>query len=372
MTIGSEGRSLELYFINGNPDGMLTAEVFNWTGHVLMTPRTQLPSALSRKEAKYTGIYLLLGEEDGRPRAYIGESENISDRIRSHDAKLDWWNSAVLVTSAANNLNKAHVKYLEARLVEEALAVGRVPLQNGNSPAKPSLSESAQSNMESFLSYLLLVLPALRIDMFIQKAKPNLPTTTINPGEDVPQFDLVAKKNRIKATAQLLDGEFIVVEGSLARMKWEGRGTWDSGYAQLHGELCKSGILKVDGDHRVFTKSYAFSSPSAAAAVVTGRPAMVDTNGKSKVPVPPTAIGKLHSSLKLTELLESIFIHLTTLTLGESNALLVGSSPYFSGLDYNLTLYSYVSIVATSFKGKLVQWHFQRFFRFQRLPRLSQ
>ena len=32
------GKSLELFFIDGRPDGMLTAEVFNWTGHVLMTP----------------------------------------------------------------------------------------------------------------------------------------------------------------------------------------------------------------------------------------------------------------------------------------------------------------------------------------------
>ena len=67
-----DGRSLELYFIDGRPDGMLTAEVFNWTGHVLMTPRTRIGAALARKEARYTGVYLLLGEQDGERRAYIG------------------------------------------------------------------------------------------------------------------------------------------------------------------------------------------------------------------------------------------------------------------------------------------------------------
>ncbi len=46
------GRSLQLYFIDGKPDGMLTAEVFNWTGHVLMTPRTQITKALSRPQAE--------------------------------------------------------------------------------------------------------------------------------------------------------------------------------------------------------------------------------------------------------------------------------------------------------------------------------
>lgn len=42
-------RSLELFFIDGKPDGMLTAEVFNWTGHVLMSPRTQISEALKRQ-----------------------------------------------------------------------------------------------------------------------------------------------------------------------------------------------------------------------------------------------------------------------------------------------------------------------------------
>ncbi len=122
MSASAEGRSLELYFIEGRPDGMLTAEVFNWTGHVLMAPRTRISEALARKEARYTGVYLLLGEEDGEQRVYIGEGEDIGERIRNHDTRKDWWTTAVLVTSSANALNKAHVRYLEARLLEESAA----------------------------------------------------------------------------------------------------------------------------------------------------------------------------------------------------------------------------------------------------------
>ncbi len=62
MSSPTVGRSLELYYIDGRPDGMLTAEMFNWTGHVLMAPRTQLAEALARAEAGYAGVYLLLGE----------------------------------------------------------------------------------------------------------------------------------------------------------------------------------------------------------------------------------------------------------------------------------------------------------------------
>ena len=69
--------SLELFFIDGKPDGMLTAEVFGWTGHILVAPRTRLPEALKRKESSYTGVYILLGEQDEEPLAYIGEGESI-------------------------------------------------------------------------------------------------------------------------------------------------------------------------------------------------------------------------------------------------------------------------------------------------------
>lgn len=268
-----KGRSLELYFIDGKSEGMLTAEVFNWTGHVLMTPRTQISEALARREARYTGVYLLLGDKDGEPLAYIGEAEDISDRIRSHDARRDWWTTAVLVTSAANNLNKAHVKYLEARLVEVARTVGKVPLENGNTPPRSSLSEAGQANMESFLDYLLMVLPALRIDMFLSSRRaPSSSVAAPLGGLGIVSFELNLRKHRITAQALLRDGEFVVQAGSTARREWAGVGTESSGYAMLHGELLRTGVLVIQRDVSVFTSDYAFGSASAAAAVVCGRP----------------------------------------------------------------------------------------------------
>ena len=56
-------------------------------------------------------------------------------------------------------------------------------------------------------------------------------------------------------------------------MQWEGQGVRHDTYADLHAELKKTGVLREDGDHCVFTENYAFSSPSAAAAVVCGRTA---------------------------------------------------------------------------------------------------
>ena len=286
MTNTLAGRSLELFFIDGKPDGMLTAEVFNWTGHVLMTPRIQLGEALRREEAQYTGVYLLLGERDGAPLAYIGEAEDVSERIRNHDTKKDWWTQVVLITSAANNLNKAHVKFLESRLVEQARAAGKTVLENGNTPPRPGLSEAAQANMEVFLDYVLLVLPALRIDIFLRNTRPALVVNAKTMVAAAPTFELKSERHGLYATAQLVDGEFVVQAGSRARSTWIGEGSESHSYAQLYAELVKTGVLVEQEGHRVFAVNYAFRSPSAATGVIYGRPA----NGPSEWKVRGQAI----------------------------------------------------------------------------------
>ncbi|WP_039019109.1 GIY-YIG nuclease family protein [Halocynthiibacter namhaensis] len=276
--MSTAGRSLELFFIDGRPDGMLTAEVFNWTGHVLRLPRTQLKQALQRQESEYTGVYVLLGERDGAPLAYIGESEDLGERLRSHAAKKDWWDTAILITSAANNLHKAHAKYLEARLVEIAREVGRMPLENGNTPPRSSLSEAATSNMESFLETLQMVLPAIRVDMFLNKA-----TSSSVPRQEqngVALFELKVPRHRLHARANLINGEFIILSGSTGQKQWIGKSRETNIRVRLYEELKNTGVIRLDGEHCVFEKDYAFQSTSAAAEFITGRSTSGPTNWK--------------------------------------------------------------------------------------------
>jgi len=217
-------------------------------------------------------VYLLLGEKDGEPLAYIGESDNIGLRIKTHDAKKDWWEKAVLITTAANTLNKAHVRYLKAKLVAKAKEVGRVPLENGTAPVASGLTEASRANMEAFLDYLWMLLPALRIDMFLQHAKSKTAVVAAVAASDVPVFELVAKKHGLVATASLIDGEFVVMEGSTARSAWASASVTHNSYAALRADLVKTGVLVQSGDTSVFTSSYGFGSPSAAATIVQGYP----------------------------------------------------------------------------------------------------
>ena len=271
----SEGRTLELFFINGNPDGMLTATVFNWTGHFLVAPRKQIRKALERPEARQAGVYILLGDKGDKPMVYVGEGENISERIRNHDKGKDWWDKVYLITSSADDLNKAHIKYLEACLIQEAQEARRVKLENNVTPEPGGLTEAARSSMNVFLDYVLMVLPALKVDYF---ANNRYPTSNRDRVEgDTPIFVVHSSKHNLRAKLRLVDGAFIVEKGSQARYQWEGTKNWDSTYRRLHADLIENGVIvEVEGGdprRRVFGIDYAFQSPSAAAAVVLGRSA---------------------------------------------------------------------------------------------------
>lgn len=272
------GQPLELYFVDGRPEGLVTAEMFNWTGHVLVSPRTFLQVALERTEAHRSGVYILSGERDGEPRVYIGEGEDVGDRLRNHVRNKDWWDVTVLVTASDNRLNKAHVRYLEARLIALASASGRAVLDNGTSPPVPSLNEADQAKMESFLSNLLLVLPAVRLDVFEQlqrdicKAEPVTPKA--HPaGPDELMFVCELPQVGLRASAILRDGELVVQAGSIARAEWTGKSGTKSSYYSLYQQLRRSGALVAEGDVCRFAEDVAFNSPSAAAAVVAGRTA---------------------------------------------------------------------------------------------------
>jgi hypothetical protein len=126
--------------------------------------------------------------------------------------------------------------------------------------------------MEVFLDYLLMVLPALRIDMFLRNTRPARITVAPSPAQPEAIFALQSAKHGLHATARLEGGEFIVEAGSLARASWVSPRSVNRSYGQLYAELLKMGVLRPESSHCVFSENYAFKSPSAAASIVYGRP----------------------------------------------------------------------------------------------------
>ncbi|WP_299296540.1 GIY-YIG nuclease family protein [uncultured Tateyamaria sp.] len=247
---------------------------FQWTGHVLSTNRAQVFEALKEPETMSPGIYLLVGVKDGNDTIYVGETDEIRTRIKQHlqEGTKDWWERAIFVSAQGGEpLNKAHARYLEHRIFETAKSIKKVSLDNNKAPTASPLSKAAVAHMEDFLSNLRLVLPALRFDFLSNQSRQDNSEDSGNITEDKTYFVLTTK--HVKARAHQNADAFVVEQGSEVRETWVGTTTKNSGYGRLYSELVKQGVIGWQGTRFVFLESYGFSSSSAAASVVTGRPA---------------------------------------------------------------------------------------------------
>lgn len=280
-----QGQTVRLFLVEGTATGILTAEIMNWTGHLLVTPRSKLAEALRREETSRTGVYLLVGsdpDQPGKMRIYVGEADCVRDRLKMHakDPSKDFWQRAVMVTSKDANLTKAHVRYLENRLVQAAKVAGRATVANGNQPSEKQLPESDVADMEFFLQQLQLALPIVGVDALRSKPKASqagLPNTAsvLNLDEGL-ELVLESKKHGINATAIEKDGEVTILAGSTATASDKFK---TNTYAELRNGLIADHVLTLgpEGDFFVFNADVSFPSPSAAAAVVFNR----NSNGRT-------------------------------------------------------------------------------------------
>lgn len=173
-----------------------------------------------------------------------------------------------------HNLTKAHAKYLESLLIKTTKNAGRAVLENGNQPEYTALPEADIADMTFFMEQIRTVLPVLGYDFLRERPKVtavaisgvNLPFESSSP-----LFMMSVPKHGISAQAREQNGDFVVLRGSTARDRWTSS---HAGYQSLYQQLVTEGVLSdVNAGVRQFASDYAFSSPSAAAAVISGRPA---------------------------------------------------------------------------------------------------
>jgi len=229
-----------------------------------LIPRAVLQDAGKREEIKAPGVYFLFGEEeDGtKQELYIGEAENIYERLKQHngDRGKDFWITAVCFVSEKKNLNKAHVKFLESYFCEKASAAKRVHLQNSTTPTKSSLTDSDKDFALKFYDEARLLLSALGYPILdeIQKDDEKL---------------IFCKGKEATAAGNYSEVGLTVFKGATAIL--QDAPSANESIISLRNRLKESGILKQNGNLYVFSEDYLFKSPSSASDTILGR----STNG---------------------------------------------------------------------------------------------
>jgi hypothetical protein len=254
--------TIKLFLPRGDAKSLRTAEISNWSGKAVAAPRTELDELLAREELDKAGVYILIGSDPvtNTPRAYIGEAEIIRDRLKQHKTK-EFWVSAMVFVSKDENLTKAHVRYLESRLLTEAAQVKRFTLEQ-NQAGGSKLPESDREDMEVFLARIRQLLPVLGSDI--------LAPITQAAAKDQPGGVLFCRIKGAEARGQRTANGFVVFRGSTAVL--EQRLSAES-YPYLvtqRKQLVADGTLVEKDGFLIFSEDAEFSSPSAAAAVIHG------------------------------------------------------------------------------------------------------
>lgn len=267
------GKTIKIFLIDGEPNGRMSCELSNWSGKAYKIPRIKVKDCIDRNDLTSTGVYLLFGkDEEGKDLVYIGEAESILKRLNQHLNQKDFWHETIVFISKDENLNKAHVKYLENRLHNIAHSAKRYKVENSIIPTQSSISESDRSEMEEFIENIKMLVNTLGHKVFDEKRE-------IKQKEITDVFYLRGARGA-EATGEPTSDGFVVYKGSKAAK--DTTNSMNFNLIKLREKLTYDSIFIDKVEFLEFSEDFLFSSPSAAAAIVMGRSANGLTEWKLK------------------------------------------------------------------------------------------
>jgi hypothetical protein len=258
------GKTIKLFLIDGEPSGRMSCELSNWTGKAYKIPRIKIKNCTDRPDLNNPGVYLLFGKnETGKDIVYIGEAETVFKRLSQHLLQKDFWTEAIIFISKDENLNKAHIKYLENRLFDLAKKVNRYQIENTTIPTQSSIAEADRSEMEEFIQNIKILINTLGHKVFeeIRESK----STHLQAKET---FFIKAVRGADAQGETSSDG-FVVFKGS--KVATSTVPSMTSNFVKLREQLFETGAIVKNNESLEFPEDYVFSSPSTAAAMVLGR-----------------------------------------------------------------------------------------------------
>ena len=257
-------KTIKIFLIDGEPNGLKTAELSNWVGQAIVIPRNKLKEIKQRAECNKPAVYFLIGKENEEAllqTAYIGEAENLWNRLSTHDSSKDFWQTAIAFVSKDNNLTKAHVKYLESKCLDLAKTAKRFDLDNGKESSLSPLPEADIAEMEEFLENLKLLLSALGYPILQEVVSKEQKNTSD------PLF--ICKGKEASATGRMTNEGFVVYKDSTATTSIS-NAVIERNQRVIEKLVSHNYIIKQNDNLYVFIKDYVFNSPSAASDIILG------------------------------------------------------------------------------------------------------
>lgn len=266
------GKSIELFLVNGTADSLITAELSNWNGKAIKIPRIEVASC-NRDDVSSAGVYFLFcKEDDGSDSVYIGEAENVKERLVQHlrdyqaEKEKYYWTTAVIFIG--RDLNKALIRYLENRFVEIARNCKRYIVLTKNTYRNTVMKESQIAVMEEFVDNVKILISALGYKVLEPLNKPIVKKVDDENSLEAEELSLHLERTikglgKVEADGIRTAEGFVVLHGSHIA-------TVDDDTIPIVLKEQRRKVSVVDG---VLQEDVLFSSPSYAAMFVIGKSA---------------------------------------------------------------------------------------------------
>lgn len=257
------GKSIELFLVNGTADSLIIAELSNWNGKAIKIPRIEV-SSCDRDDITQAGVYFLFcKEDDGSDSVYIGEAENVKERLVQHlrdyqaEKEKYYWNTAVVFIG--RDLNKALIRYLENRFVEITRNSKRYLVLTKNTYRNTVMKESQIAVMEEFVDNVKILINALGYKVLEPFAQMDSSTTSVD--DEL----LYITSGSVNATGKVTAEGFVVFAGATVNEKMSLK-SLSPGMLKQRQKLFDSSKV----ENLITTEDILFSSSSAAADFILG------------------------------------------------------------------------------------------------------
>ncbi|MDY3195494.1 MAG: GIY-YIG nuclease family protein [Paracholeplasma sp.] len=255
-----KAKTIEIYLPTGDATKTSQARITTEAIRIVFVQKAEIDA--QKRELDNMGCYILLGrDDDGSHAVYIGETENLYDRLVSHKREKDFWDSVYTIQNLGGTFDKAHLTYLEQLMIEKAKVTDRYRVLNGNKGKKTRIPESKMNECLIYFDTIQTLVKALGFHLFMPEIEEREKIVSN-------KFYFQSKDNEWNAQGVFIDEKMIILKGSIAR-KEPTKHKINSREHKFRDKLIDEGVIKLENNRLIFSKDYAFASPSTAADVVS-------------------------------------------------------------------------------------------------------
>ena len=268
--------ALQILLNDEEIDGKKTVYVANRDIRCEYVPRHKV----STFKSDYVAVYLLIGsDEEQGDLIYVGETEEAAIRLLNHDKKKEFWDYAYFFFSNTHNLNKADVKFLEAKIYQAIKEAGRYKLENASIPKESHVHDIRQSELMDMFKTIEFILggafnlfPFKKVDLQLEVNETKEKINHLKQQLDELEKETFYMTQKGADAKGYLLGEgkkFVVLKGSKTASIEKAANSFKEISAATNLErLKKQGVLQeIDGYYQ-FNETHIFNSPSGASDLI--------------------------------------------------------------------------------------------------------